>query len=110
MIMVRQLDKRRPYGLHHPAIDDSHFSQDGFGFRADGSLIAEPEAAELPPPVDTTGPSTEAASLPSAEPKVKPDDMRLAANKAIRLQWENYHDGEDWPGLTQAREDLGITE
>lgn len=43
-----------------------------------------------------------------SEPTISKDDMRLKENKIIKVQWEQYHEGEEWPGLAEAKRQLGV--
>lgn len=42
------------------------------------------------------------------EPTVAKDDMRLKENKVVKIQWEQYHEGEEFPGVAEAKRILGI--
>lgn len=69
----------------------------------------EPPADGFEPssPVSETGNSTaELSHEPQAPPK---DDMRLKENKMVKIQWEQYHEGEEFPGVSEARRILGIS-
>ena len=109
MLMVRHLDKNRPYATIHgedPGAGGARYAQDGFGFFADGTLVPEEGLDE-----DTADPdpAPEVVEEATSEPmvgKVKADDMRLAANKALKLQMEAY--GEEWQGVTHAKKYLGV--
>ena len=73
---------------------------------ADGTLVPEEGLDE-----DTADPdpAPEVVEEATSEPmvgKVKADDMRLAANKALKLQMEAY--GEEWQGVTHAKKYLGV--
>lgn len=43
------------------------------------------------------------------EQTISKDDMRLKENKMLKIQWEQYHEGEEWPGVAEARRILGIS-
>ena len=137
MIMVRTLDKTRHYGTVY-GMPPITYEQDGFHFLGNGMLAPpdEPDprkdSPEGAPPLDlATGvsegspqrqltgdrPSDTNVDIPQTDadysrqlPAVKPDDMRLAVNKAVKHQWEAYHDGEEWPGLAEARRILQMGE
>jgi hypothetical protein len=42
---------------------------------------------------------------PPAE--LQKDDMRLKENRMLKAQWEQWHEGEDFPGVAEARRILG---
>lgn len=42
------------------------------------------------------------------EPTIAKDDMRLKENKLVKIQWEQYHEGEEFPGVAEAKRILGI--
>lgn len=107
---------RFDHSRHHAIISGMpgvKFAQDGHYFNAGGHAVPNPEE-ETPPepevqPAALPEPSTmtEETITQSVEPaKVKSDDMRLSANKALKLQMENY--GEPWQGVDHARKFLGI--
>lgn len=93
-----------------------------------GSTVTEtfiPRAVEAPPPVilgpdglpvhkevaaearPSVMPAVVSDGLPP-EPTVAKDDMRLKENKMVKIQWEQYHDGEEFPGVSEAKRQLGI--
>ena len=89
---MRHLDRSRPYGTicgYDPDLGDARYLQDGFAFRADGSLIQGADDAT------------------QEQKTVKPDDMRLKDNKALKVQMEAY--GEEWQGVDHARKFLGLS-
>lgn len=108
-----RLDKHRPYSHVH-GLAGVAFAQDGHYFGGNGHVAVDPEAetetetAEPSSPVPTA--ALDPVSLPPPEPilKVGPDDMRLAVNKALKVQMDNY--GEPWQGVEHARKFLGMTE
>ena len=102
------------------------FCQDGFLFLPNGeeftdSVINPGDESEVPPAGtdinpdrDRSGPHLEPAQsepepvlTKSGEPaKVDPDDMRLANNRALKVQMEAF--GQEWKGVAHARKYLGI--
>jgi hypothetical protein len=99
-----RLDKHRAYSHVH-GLPGVVFAQAGHYFDGHGHMVVDPESAgtaELPSPVPV-------ATIDAAPTlKVGPDDMRLAVNKALKLQMENF--GEEWKGIEHARKFLGVTE
>lgn len=63
-----------------------------------------PRTVEAPPPI--LGPDGLPAQKEAA-PAHK-DDMRTKENKMVKIQWEQYHEGEDFPGVAEAKRVLGI--
>jgi hypothetical protein len=113
-----RLDRHRPYGQVW-GLPGVAFAQDGQYFDGSGRPVAEPEGdSQAPEMAEEIGrkPRTEADSrgdfpkveITSSVPLPKSDDMRLAANKALKLQMENF--GEEWQGVEHARKFLGVTE
>lgn len=113
-----RLDKHRPHALVH-GLRGVAFSQDGHYFDANGHVAADPEdEGRIPivpqPPLPEAEPESEEEdpeppTIDAAmERKVGPDDMRLAVNKALKVQMDNY--GEEWKGVEHARKFLGVTE
>lgn len=111
-----RLDKQRPYGVVH-GLSGVAFSQDGHSFDGNGNMVTDPEAvqeenaalpAAIPAPVGFVAQTSEPPPLSPLVSKVNPDDMRLAVNKALKLQMENF--GEAWQGVEHARKFLGVPE
>jgi hypothetical protein len=106
---MRRLDRSRDHAEIH---DNGRvlLAQDGICFMPSGEEVTEDgrvasfyaeahvETIEQPPePVLTV----------SGEPaKVDSDDMRLAANRALKTQMEAF--GEPWQGIAHARKFLGV--
>lgn len=68
-------------------------------------LPAKKEAAHESLTSDSPPPP---ASLPLAPPMIPKDDMRTKENKMVKIQWEQFHEGEDFPGVAEAKRILGI--
>jgi hypothetical protein len=106
-----RLDRTRDYAEVH---DNGRmlFAQGGRVFTLSGDEVAggsdstQSEIAEIsctplePPP----GPLLTASGDPA---KVGADDMRLAANRALKSQMEAFQ--EPWQGVDHARKFLGLT-
>lgn len=56
---------------------------------------------------DHVGPSIQAPEQPPP-PTIAKDDMRTKENKLVKIQWEQFHEGEDFPGVAEAKRILGI--
>lgn len=116
-------DPHRPHSEVH-GIVGIRFLQDGHTFNSSGEPVADPENALMPTVIlgpDGLPVAREVAPLPGTvdelvargnvqpdEPSPPKDDMRLKENKLLKIQWEQYHEGEDWPGPVEARRILGV--
>lgn len=120
-------DPHRPHSEVH-GIVGIRFLQDGRTFNSSGEPVADPENALMPTvilgpdglpvarevvadegdarPLITPGNGAPIEQPP--EPTIAKDDMRLKENKLLKIQWEQYHEGENWPGPVEARRILGV--
>ena len=112
---------------------DGHFFTDTGAWHSgeDARVICEPVMAtvsdEVMPkaegdlPVDPiqssdaciVGGQPPTANLPAGEQPqtdLPREDMRLKENKAVKLQWENFHGDEPFPGVARAKQLLGMEE
>ena len=101
---MRHLDRNRPFaevfGLP-PAV----YQQDGHYFLRNGHPWVDPAESA---PVDA---EVVAAIAPEEKPpervgKVAADDMRLAANRQLKVHMESY--GQEWQGVEHAKKFLGL--
>lgn len=68
--------------------------------------VADVTANVQPSPDKVTEGVPESEPQPP-EPAVQKDDMRLKENRMLKAQWEQWHEGEDFPGVAEARRILG---
>lgn len=107
MVSMPTLDRSRPYSETHGE-GRVLYAQDGYAFTRTGELVMEPDPEPL------LGSAHAAASAPVILTKkgvptsIPADDMRLSANKALKVQMENF--GETWQGIEHAKKFLGIIE
>lgn len=100
-----RLDRSRPYAHVYENGRAVALAQDGVAYGHDDLPLESDPSPEPPTP---SAPESDDGEVVEGSSSIKPDDMRLVQNKAIKLQWENYHEGEKFPGLAQAKKDLGI--
>jgi len=111
--MLPRLDRNRDYAEIHGG-GRVLLAQDGHVFSKDGALVDEPAAEVAAEGGREADPNYVAAPVESVEQppdltltasgeatRVDKDDMRLAANKALKAQMEAF--GEPWQGVTHAR-------
>lgn len=74
----------------------------------DGLPAQREVAADGPSPaVPITAPGVAVEDQPPP-PTIAKDDMRTKENKMVKIQWEQFHEGEDFPGVAEAKRILGI--
>jgi len=106
--MRRTLDRNRPFAEHF-GLEPIKYAQDGHAFLENGDLAPDPDEPE-PPRSDfidrLMAPVAEPEPATSPKRLKNPDDLRLAENKALKVQLETY--GVEWQGVEHARRYLGM--
>jgi hypothetical protein len=97
------LDRKRPFAEVF-GLGAVRYEQDGRYFLGNGNP-AEAAPSEGMAILQGVVDSVE-QSRPARIGKVSSDDMRLASNKALKVQMEAF--GEEWQGVEHARRFLGI--
>lgn len=111
---MHRLDPARPHSEVY-GMDGVRFIQDGRAFNGAGTLVIEPQEAVAPATAASVAGRDQdcSESLSSGqtapEPILARDDMRLKENRVVKIQWDQFHEGEPFPGLAEARRVLGPT-